>query len=451
MELELSPLAARFARQMLGADWSEERARFLAHLLQSAQEGHLCMEVEGEDEAIQRGAGAWRGVRKVGSRFYLERLYKAEEKVRKALTCLVEERPVLEVKQGVLSEQLLKEQRRAIEIAAAESFTMIVGGPGTGKTFTATHLIECVGRGQSVALAAPTGKAAGNLQRALGGNYPVQTLHALLGLPYRPVGQLSADLIVVDEAAMIDVKMLGHLLSAVKPGARLVLMGDAAQLPPVEAGGLFGELASHPALQDRVARLTQCVRTDKRELLDLAGAVKGGEVDRVLADVKRFPWGVVEHLVSASGRGCRILTALRRGPWGSEALNERIVGQRIDKERPIVITRNDYRLGLFNGDEGVLIGDMARFGERELSRFALPAYEYAYCLSVHKSQGSEFDSVVFVAPPGSEVFGREMLYTALTRAKRNFAVCAPDEVLSAMVERHSVRRSGVSEFDFKQS
>jgi len=229
---------------------------------------------------------------------------------------------------------------------------------------------------------------------------------------------------------MIDAGMMARLFAAVKTGARLVLLGDAEQLPPVEAGGLFVDLTRH----ENVCHLTRCLRTELQEIVSMAEAVKRGEI------IPTKPLPSLKELVKMEGT---ILTPLRRGPYGADALNRRCAAARTGPV-PILITVNDRKLGLFNGDVGTLEGECARFSEgREISKSLLPAYEYAYVLSVHKSQGSEYDAVSILLPPGSERFGREMLYTAITRGRKKVDVYGDPSVVEAIVAKKTPRLSGL--------
>lgn len=315
------------------------------------------------------------------------------------------------------------EQQEAIRFAAEHAVTLICGGPGTGKSYTAARLVAALGGPGEVAVAAPTGKAAANLGRALG--RPAQTLHALLQKP-----RLPHDLVVVDEGSMIDAGMMARLLQAVKTGARLVLLGDDDQLPPVEAGNLFADLVA----LSPVCRLTRCLRTDLTEIVDKAEAVKQGKI------IETLPLPSIAELAQLEGT---ILTPLRRGPYGADALNRQLHARRKGPV-PIVVKKNDLKRGLSNGDVGILEGGVARFTE-DLSVPAalLPPYDYAYVLSVHKSQGSEYDRVHVLLPQGSERFGREMLYTAITRARHDVKVYGDPDIAQAVVSKRVLRLSGL--------
>jgi exodeoxyribonuclease V alpha subunit len=424
--------------------------------------------------------------------------------------------------------KLLPEQKLAIRQACTRGFTMISGGPGTGKTYTAGFLIKVLWSLLSssqkenfqIALAAPTGKAAANLQKSLSKavaelqDFPeikAKTLHNLLDI--NKLGKhkkgtssfLSADLVLVDECSMIDANVMGMLLSAVKPQARIVLLGDAHQLPAVEAGSLFGDFMALTQ-QSGGGELTKCVRAELRAIVDFAKAIKAGNYAEAKEQIAANKEGVSvlslaveedleavqEKLFSYAGplfripipqreedffslleafNKFRILSPLRKGDLGVEALNQFFVKkfQKMSKGRgllvsPIMIIRNDYRLNLFNGETGVLIhhfpgasgsdffqqGDYAIFpgtSEREFRKvpaFLLPNFEYAYVLSVHKSQGSEFERVLLMMPKGSEVFGREVLYTAVTRAKKSLEIWGEEETLKKTIEKRSVRVSGLA-------
>jgi exodeoxyribonuclease V alpha subunit len=145
-------------------------------------------------------------------------------------------------------------------------------------------------------------------------------------------------------------------------------------------------------------------------------------------------------------RKFRILSTLRKGPLGVDALNT-ILHERFSKqtnEFPIMIKRNDNRTGLSNGDTGILRGDEAHFsGDRRFALHELPPYEYAYCLSVHKSQGSEYEQVLFLIPDGSEAFGKEVLYTAVTRAKLSLDIDGNPTQIAAAMSRSSGKSSGI--------
>lgn len=466
---------------------------------------------------------------RLGSLFYLQRYWQQESRVISHFYQIADRQPEIRLDsqsvEGALhilvsNGKLLLEQAQAIRLACSGSFTIIAGGPGTGKTYTAGELIkifwssiddkqrkEC-----KIALAAPTGKAAANLQKSLSRavyeleGFPLihaKTLHSLLGIrssiPSEEPEKLNADLILIDESSMIDVHLMAHLLASIKQGARLILLGDPHQLPPVSAGMLFADLVLCPKV--RSVMLSKCLRSELHSLLQFAEKVNQGDSQGALRQLSAqangisrlaldevpiratyekildfsLPFfleaykGTPEQMLEAFGY-FRILCPLRQGPFGVDALNELFVQRMMQNKKneewfvaPILLVSNDSRFDLSNGEVGVLVrrmpkdkkddrireGDYALFTSREGETRKLPAlllskFEYAYCLSVHKSQGSEFDRVLLLMPEGSQRFGREVLYTAVTRARKQLDIWTSDAILQETISEKSHRLSGLS-------
>ncbi len=454
-------------------------------------------------------------------RYYLRRFWNYESIIVRNIQRLLKQPPRLAVPATWAEHQLqllqqagvLKEaQAKAIRLSCGQCLTFVAGGPGTGKTYTAAQTIALIvratheaGRQLNIALAAPTGKAAANLSATLGRSLEdfnvivrAQTLHALLGIGKRSdddeweAATLGADLIVVDEGSMVDAYLMARLLNATKEGARLIILGDPEQLPSVQAGGVFSDMvASFASCSGPVVYLQECVRTDAPLVLKMAAAVQNGDIGCLQSMVRTWDSGddhrvwraIVDHctpLLTLSARlpndtlcrsanEVRLLTPLRDGPWGVDQLNRKLLElawqaqDTAPRAVPIIITTNDYRLGLFNGDVGILIchgrevsefrsseADYALFstatGEvQRIDAIRLPKYEYAYCLSVHRSQGSEYDRVLLLLPPRSEVFGREIVYTGVTRARHAVDIWSSRQVLEIMLARRMQRYSGLRE------
>lgn len=432
------------------------------------------------------------------------------------------------------SGKLLAAQAEAIRQGCHQTLTIICGGPGTGKTYTAGQLINVLWQSLTpahrekyqIALAAPTGKAAANLQKSLLaatqqqgtslGTLQAKTLHALLNIHQRGCRQeppipLTADLVIVDECSMIDARLMGELFAALKPGARLILLGDKHQLPAVEAGSLFADLikiSQTLPTGSTVCHLTHCLRAELQTIVDFAATINAGDfaaakaiLSQVHSDgsIKRANGGLkdasknkvqplldyalsfyrkqpslhhVPEKIVAAFNEFRMLSPLRKGAFGFEEINRqflqalrRSVGNQ-SLIAPILICKNDRQLELFNGDVGVLVrlhhhislgdfelcqGDYALFPSRSASNeirklpaLLLPSFEYAYCMSIHKSQGSEFNRVLLLLPQGSEVFGRELLYTGATRARQALEIWTDDSTLERTLERRNVRHSGIA-------
>lgn len=424
-------------------------------------------------------------------------------------------------KEGVLQQK----QAEAILQAFFHSLTIITGGPGTGKTYTAGVLIKILWTYLSdeekkkfrCVLCAPTGKAASQLQASLARwtasleHFPLieaKTLHALLGLRQgnedfiNEVRRIEADFVIVDECSMIDIRMMAHLLSSLKKGSRLILLGDKDQLPSVEAGSIFCDLVHLKTSHIPCFSLNVCLRSEQKTILDFAESINRKDKERTLAHLNHashksstdegmtrlhFSGSLREkqkqfldyvsplflsssHQTIESFQKMRILSPLRKGPFGFETLNDLIFEQiqanlkgRSTIHLPIMITSNDYDCELFNGETGILVRklpllkhyrqeDRAFFPSkegssswREFSPFSLPKYTLAYCLSVHKSQGSEFDKVILVLPEGSETFGKEVLYTAITRAKKSIEIFSSEETLEKTLQNESFRLSGITQ------
>jgi len=423
-----------FAEKMGGRDENEKA--FLSELMRASREGHLCLDVAGCDAKVQAGAQSLSSpyVHRFENLCYLKRNWVYETRVIEHLKRLMGDASQITYS----SPELTRQQQEAVTCALSHQLSIITGGPGTGKTFIARHLIQAMGPDAQVLLAAPTGKAAARLQEC-NPAATCGTLHALLGIRsdrdlLREGSYLNADLIVVDECSMIDVRLLSYFLASIDKRARVVLMGDADQLPPIESGTLFADLLD----MIPTARLTESLRSDRKEVLDLASAVREGQWKGEI-----FPMeDIWKEVKGQSWENMRILSCMRKGPWGVNRINQQITTE--NEAVPILITRTDYNLGLYNGETGLLKGREAFFSDsRKFPLGALPTYEYAYCLSVHKSQGSEFDSVLLLVPPGSEVFGREMLYTAVTRARSSIKVFSDPETIQKTLQHVSRKISGI--------
>ena len=416
--------------------------------------------------------------------------------------------------------------RRAVQVGVERpAFSIITGGPGTGKTtMVARMLTELVAREPAlrVALAAPTGKAAARVSEtmrqrldALGADDATrarvpavaQTLHRLLG--YRPWNDrfernqdnpLDEDLVIVDEASMVDVLMMDALLRALKPGARLILVGDHNQLASVDAGDVLGALCRAARAAGPGAPLCECVtwltkswRFEEHPAIGaLAAAILAGDPGAVLKvcasgshpgvalnppppDTAALLAPLLSHLEACLGAHSpaavlgalerfRVLAPEREGRLGVEGINIAIeswlarrgqpVHERWYHGRPVLVTANDYSTGIFNGDLGVVwrTGDsvMVHFpaeggGTRAVAPAKLPLVATAWAMTVHKSQGSEFDEVVVVLPEHeTRVLGRELLYTAVTRARRAVTIFASNAAISQAVARPAERTSGLA-------
>lgn len=449
-EDEFLPIDFLFAAKIFPAA-PQPAARFLAYLLKSAREGHLCVCVDLLDGGLKEGLSLIPPslfetflVLEEG-RIYLRRTWEHENRFLIHLKRLRSQKPACEIPAEWLNERLKNEllnveQKRAIKQAAANALTLISGGPGTGKTYTAATLLRLFFEGgvRNMIVAAPTGKATANMRTALGPlaeKCTIQTLHSLVRKE-----KLEADLIVIDEGSMVDAERMSKLFRGVKEGARLVLLGDKDQLPPVESGNFFADLSKDPTL---ITELKICLRTELQGIIDQAAQVKRGEVIPTLPlpDLKTLLKIIMEQEI-------HVLTPLRKGIYGVDHLNQQLYREhqkRGDRKIPIMITANDPYVELFNGDTGFLCKEekMAYFsGGRRLPEHLLPPYDYAYVLSVHKSQGSEYEHVMILLPQGAEHFGREVLYTALTRAKKTALVYAHEGIVEQLVRNQTERFSG---------
>lgn len=501
-------------------------------------------------------------------RLYLQRMWQNEGEVAEFISGDSLPQAVEEAELRTILDQLFGEatdepdwQKIAAAVAATRRIAVISGGPGTGKTTTVAKLLAALvqlaeGRRLRIQLAAPTGKAAARLTESLGSAgkqlvltpeqralFPTEasTLHRLLGaqpnsqrMRYHSGNRLHLDVLVVDEASMVDLPMMARLIAALPAQARVIFLGDRDQLASVEAGAVLGDICRFAeqgysvARAEQLSRLTGCllqgesaqaeaVVRDSLCLLrksyrfdansgigQLASAVNTGNgklalaaLDGRFSDVSGYPLAETQDyqaLLDACVTGYRdylrqvvagadavavlaafgrfqVLCALREGPFGIAGLNERIetglqragliqrksgAAGRWYSGRPVMIGRNDSALGLFNGDIGIALRDET--GElrvhfqlpdgsiKSVQPSRLPAHETAYAMTVHKSQGSEFDHTVLVLPNHFlPVLTRELVYTAITRARRQLSLYAIDAVLMRAIRTPTQRRSGLAE------
>jgi len=476
-------------------------------------------------------------LRLAGSNLYLDRYWREEGQVCDDLVARMRRTPPV-VDETALAAGVDRvfpldegrdydEQREAVLASAGRWTTILTGGPGTGKTTAVAGLLTLIaeqheaaaGQPPRIALCAPTGKASARLQEAVGEaaaklrdpadqarvtGLTASTLHRLLG--WRPdsnvrfkhhrSNRLPHDVIVVDETSMVSLTMMARLLEAVRPDARLVLVGDPDQLSSVEAGAVLADLVAGlaPVEESPVATLRRTHRYGKN-IGALAAALRAEDGDAVMAvlqagtdDVEfidpgddaamdAFRSSVVDvatemRVAADADQGPaalaalarhRLLCAHREGPYGVSGWNrtvEQLVGERLGvttydewySGRPVLITANDKGQRLSNGDMGVTVRRdggrlrvlLADLEGREFAPTRLPDVQTVHAMTVHKSQGSQAQTVSVIMPPEeSRLLTRELFYTAVTRAQRVLRVVGTESSVRAATQRNVQRASGL--------
>ncbi len=411
------------------------------------------------------------------------------------------------IKEGIASCEkklgvtLGKAQREAVAKAVSGDFTVITGGPGTGKTTSINCILELLEGKGSIELCAPTGRAAKRMSEATGRS--ARTIHRLLeyggeaeGFKHDADNPLKADTVVVDEMSMVDLFLMRALLRAVKPGARLILVGDADQLPSVGAGNVLRDLIDSGAVP--VARLNEIFRqASQSHIVVNAHRINHGEYPLIqnrdtdfflerkesAADVSASVVALVQRRLPKflgvdSLRGVQVMAPMKKGALGVFQLNHQLqaaLNPPVGHEKPefqrgdtvfrlgdkVMQVRNDYDIewtrgeeegtGIFNGDIGY-IKKLSRSDREMVVEFddgrcatyddtMLDELELSYCISVHKSQGSEFDAVVLPLLSGPPMLmTRNLLYTAVTRAKRLVVIVGREACVRGMVDNNRILR-----------
>jgi exodeoxyribonuclease V alpha subunit len=369
--------------------------------------------------------------------------------------------------------QLDAEQRCAVGLALSHGVSVLTGGPGTGKSRTVATVVHLAGQaGKSVALAAPTGRAAKRLEELC--DWPATTLHRLLGAQPRTTGEdvsfdggfqrgehwpLDEDVVVVDEASMLDVELADALLTACADGTHLVFVGDAAQLPSIGAGRVLGDVIDSGIVP--VTELNRLYRQNEGgAIARLATAVRGGELPAVqdpgrevvvvpargsAEAAHRVVQLVTDSIPRALGIPAdqvQVVTPIHRGPAGTIELNARLKAalnpgegaRRFDVGDRVVATANHPEAepdGFANGEVGTVTKVAAdgtvsiafASGQAGVKGKVLADITHGWAITVHRAQGSEFAAVVVVLPPeAGGMLSRPLVYTGLTRAQRHLSI-----------------------------
>ena len=444
---------------------------------------------------------------------YLPKIHRAEIDVARRLCELKEAMPEtmatdisaqideLESMEGI---SFHPQQRMAIEKAVTSGMTVITGGPGTGKTTIIKCIIKLLSVGGEIALAAPTGRAAKRMSEACG--MEAKTIHRLLEyggeegeFARNEDYPLEMDTLIIDEMSMVDINLMRSLLRAIVPGTRLIMVGDADQLPSVGAGNVLGDILSSGVIPS--AELTEIFRQDEKSMIVYnAHRINRGEAPRLNAKGSDFfferaasPTDAAKRIVSLLGtrlpnflgldpvKQMQVLSPTKKGDCGVWVLNQ-MLQQEFNPKRPgkaervrgdttfregdkVMQTRNNYSLewkkegvfgwedgqGVFNGDIGFVteIDEVDRtikvqFDDERIATYEgsdVEDLELAYCISVHKSQGSEFPVVVMPAVGGPPMLlTRNLLYTAVTRARHMVMIVGREAAIDQMIRNVNTKK-----------
>ncbi|GBU23458.1 exodeoxyribonuclease V alpha subunit [Fibrobacteria bacterium R8-3-H12] len=359
--------------------------------------------------------------------------------------------------------------KRLSELKKNKKLHIITGGPGTGKTTSLAKILKNR-LNEKILLAAPTGKAAFRMKESLanqGIELEAKTIHRLLNRM-----SLEANIIAIDECSMVDLPLMSKLLDAAPTDCDLYLLGDKHQLASVEAGSVFADIcAKYEKNTDIYTELTKNWRAK-----EAPGIVKLSE-DILNNSIKNFDNENVHYLGELSVenlfeeyrallkaenereamiflKSFQILCAIKKGKNGVENINKKLLSMaKHSKFTPIIITENNYQQNLFNGDTGVKDKEKAYFLNGEEIRIfpllTLPKYEDAFAITIHKSQGSEYERVAVVYPDKDReeqeqtILTKELLYTAITRAKKECFIFGGESVLAASCKKQIYRASGI--------
>lgn len=403
-------------------------------------------------------------------------------------------------------------QKEAAIKALESPFIVVSGGPGTGKTTTVVRilaLIHCaLGKRLDVALCAPTGKAAQRLYESIEAGVKflpeklqedvaqwlpagAVTIHRLLGarrnsslFRHNKNNPLGYDIVLVDEASMVDLAMMSKLVDALKPGGRFLLLGDKDQLASVESGTVLSTLVENLPQYSTQLQKTYRFKGLIKNIAEAINTGEGGKAWELLQPAAQPAYldyidgrysdymTVIAGLKAENYEGAfaalkrfMVLCGTRRGRRAVEGINmvveerfrlRKIIDPQVEwyPGRPVLINHNDYNLGLYNGDIGICLLDKDGImriwfeeGAGKAKSFlpvALSRYELAYAMTIHKSQGSEFSEVLIVLPEtDSQLLCRELIYTGVTRAKDVISIVAEKDVFIEAVGRVSQRESGL--------
>lgn len=510
----------------------ERKSRFETLLMQlSARQaaGHSCMKLLADDVTLVESSGlSTVGDRLMplvieNNRLYLHRYWRYEQRLAEQLLTLCQRRFEATRVDELLDRYFTGNdggvdwQRQAAQSASTQALTIITGGPGTGKTTTVVKILallqEIAEQPLHIALATPTGKAAMRLQESIAVNKDslpcsqdiknripekVTTLHSLLGArPPSPYfrhcadNPLPYDLLVVDETSMVDLALMSKLVDALKPGARLILLGDKDQLASVESGAVLADLTLGLPRETVELLKSHRFQGDIKALADAVNRQQGEQAWQLLhnpdadaslltADPVDFS---VEHYldylalmnsgadfpdVFAAFNRFQVLCANQRGPHSVSDINHRVEQELCRRNkirlgglwypgRPVMITANNPGLQLYNGDIGLCMADAESDGQlrvfflrgdgsiKKLLPARLLACETVFAMTIHKSQGSEFERVLIMLPERiNPVLSKELLYTAVTRAKAQVKIAADHAVFLASIAHRVQRDSGLA-------
>lgn len=514
-----------------------EKNRFnalLTMLAQQQRQGHTCIDIAEDERALLLASGFACDALLANmqeyplviedNRLYLQRYWFYENRLAQQIKRLARTanpinnlEPLLERYFPKLTDEI-DWQRRAAEVACNQALTIITGGPGTGKTTTICKILavlqELADKPLLIALAAPTGKAAMRLQETIAQNTDLLncsqtlkesipqvavTLHRLLGAKppsphfhHHAGNPLIYDVVVVDEASMVDLALMSKLCDALKSEARLILLGDKDQLNSVESGAVLADLIA--GLASNTVELIKCHRFNE-QIRILANAINRQDAEAAwamlsangamldLLDTKQIlPYVLAQRhryvqLVNANadyseiGREFsrfQVLCSNRHGLNAALMINQ-VVEQNLFTYhqhygynpwypgRPVMVVQNQPAQHLYNGDIGICLPDQEQGGQlmvyfqrpdgtvKKILTTRMPACETVFAMTIHKAQGSEFDDVLIVLPPAvNPVLSKELIYTAITRAKKTVKIAADFNVFSAAVNNKAGRTTGLT-------